>query len=262
MITAETRLDAFRGHLQRMDRATPQARRALVATGAGFVLQRAVQLANQRARDTGRYVRAYQEAYNRTLLLAPEVSGFVGGSMRMTAVTPSKHIRKVFPRLNALLKKFTGLERALLAEVRAEESRIKPNKGRLAWLKKRLDKVGNVTDRVIEQLDAIDRAGEGYRYGIVIGARRTKGLLTVSRVDTVHLRIYGGSARFVGDGVLEVRNMEPHARIVARREGIERQALASLRGTGVQRAGRAYLAALQRASGVKMIGSGGSGNGA
>jgi hypothetical protein len=253
MITADTKLDLYRGQLRAMDRSTPLARRAFVATGAAVVMQRAVQLSNTRARDTGRYVRAQQEAYNQIVSTVPEASALVGGMIRVTTIGPSSFVKNVFPRLKTKLAKFMEIERTLLAELRSEEAALRPNKGRIGWVKRRLDKVGDVTDRIISQLEAIDKSGEAYKYAIVIGARKTKGLFTLSRIDTVHLPVYGGSARFVGDAVLEVRNREPHARIVARRTGIERDAMAALRGSGVQKAGRAYLMKLQAASGVKLL---------
>lgn len=97
--------------------------------------------------------------------------------------------------------------------------------------------------RAEEELALFDRSP----FAIVMGGRRTKSAAALGRLSTVRTKVYGGTATVRELGamtVVELRNKEPHARIVEKRDRTMRGALAAgFRGTGLRRIGRRHLEA-------------------
>lgn len=215
---------------------------ATAATG-DMVVQAAIS-----ARDTQRYMRGWTISHNDA---AGMTLGEVGPKV-LPAVLPGKYAEKIRPRLVGQYQKWKAIEENLLRLKAADERRGKgkeqdwPSYRRLM---KTLDKIGDIVDRTIEQIEAYDKAVVEGTTGtaVVIGGRRTKrpGISNVSRIS---FKLYGGSARVftqAGRTFVEIKNMEPHARIIERRLGIGRSSIAKVRTIGLFRASNAYLKSLK-----------------
>lgn len=178
---------------------------------------------NQHA-DTGRFRRSLQQAHN----------DLGRGVIPLTPLRRSRAYRDWRPRLLKTAEKWERIERGYLDLVRDYEAKGRTHWKRYRELKKTLDKIGDVRDRTIENLEAIDaQGGEG---AIVIGSRRrAKRKYALSNLEQVVTKVYGGRSTITREGdvtVCEMRSMEPHARLEEKRRGILRRNLSTPQSDG------------------------------
>lgn len=205
------------------------------------------------AYDTGRYARAYAMAHNQLL---PWASAGVILPVALPELRPSDYLGMIRRRTEK------QLERLELAEDRwfrlKESDERRPNHRR--WKSYRaklkiLDRIEKSMERALEQWKAArEAAGAGVSAedgaaAIFIAGRKTKTRFRLSNVGRVIRRIFGGEARLIRAGtmsVVEIRNMEPHARIVERRTRLMSRALAEARRDtpGLRRVSNRHLALL------------------
>lgn len=248
-----TRIDdtEFRRKLQAMARNGEKAGVRATAVLAGQATKSMTAQAEQKAFDTGRYLRATQMQHN-------DVAAKSGGRVASEAVVTvreSKRGNDIRKRFKVQYEKWTGLEKKYLRWKASYEARP----GHEKWpsyrkLLRTLDKVGDVVDRLINTAAELNAKTDAeLATAIVIGGKRTQrpGLTNLLRVDT---KLYGGKARLWREAtrtMAELRNMEPHARIVEARLRIGGNAVSNVKGAGLKRAGKAYIEETKQGTGMK-----------
>lgn len=218
-----------------------EAGSVVVAAELGGAVARLI--AERSKQDTGRYVRAWQEAHNQLPGISP---------IPLTPLRPSRYYVQQESRLRQQLSKWEPILRMWEARVSSMEKH--PNHQR--WLSYRKtvrtrDKVRALVERAREEEANIRAAASGA--AIVIGGKKTKSPLAKSSLTRVITRFYGGRARIVklgGAHLAEVANLEPHARIVAQRTGLVRASIAAVRRLETERVTRKYLARIRSTAGV------------
>lgn len=272
MVTMTWNPSELGNRLAAIDRATTQGRATFLCAAGAIVAKRCAMLATERAKDTGRYRRAWQLAANRCLELEPSASAAAGPPAAVGALSESKFAKWHFVRINRNQEYFIKAKRRVSADLEYELNRVgmietyerkgrngtvrtgtrvaKLNKPKVDRLRKALWKI----DLALERLDAQERklGSVVWKYAIVLGGKKTKDPFALSRAERVFTELYGGTARLhSGFTLLTLRNDEPHARIVAKRTGIERDAMAGLRAQ-VKTVGEAYVARLRKETGVNL----------
>lgn len=261
MITHTIDSSVMRRRLATMEGNRARARDAAATTlGASIlrsVVTRAVGAGGRNtggvAYDTGRYARAYAMGHN--MLVGVGDAGVL--PMPLPALRPSDYLGLIRRRTELQLKRlekahvrWTGLK---------ERDERKPNHRRWKSYRQKLkilDRIERSMELAIEHYKTAiraDRAGlagdaEGAA-AIFIGGRATKTQFRVSNLGRVDVKIHGGSAslhRVGGQSLVEMRNAEPHARIVERRTRLMARAIAGARrdAPGLRRIGAKHLALL------------------
>ena len=202
-----------------------------------------------RARDTQRYLRAWQLAGNDVHDLDPVSGRLVGGRMSVAPVRKSKHFENIFPTLSNKARALKQYIAKVDRERMHEQAMPRPNRQRVRVAERTIAKAEKALERIEETLDAIDASGGAYKFGIRIGGKKTKSITALSSIDRAVIEVFGGRGRLVGERVVELVNLEPHARIVSRRTGIERETAAWMRSSGLRRCGAAFAAKMTAATG-------------
>lgn len=158
--------------------------------------------------DTGRNLRGWQLCYN----------SIGEGKVPVQTVKPSRVRDAIRKKLEAQVDR--------LAAVRATYERWieiqKRRKGHEGWpsfrkLVKKHKRIREIEDRALEQLFIYQT--DTSEATLLIGGRRTKAQYSKSRLRTVRtgMRLFGGDSRVYRAGsrwLIEIRNREPHARIL------------------------------------------------
>jgi len=205
---------------RRVERAL-RNRRAARRDALGVVVEQFVRvLVREGPRDTNRFVRAYQQAANDLGL----------GPFLVLDVVPGKDVARR-ERLVRQLRKWSAIvelnERAGRTTYKGVK-RTGPDKNYLRAVRLR--------DRAAKEL------AEFAENSLVIGGRR--GSRGVGQLATVRTKIFGGKGRWIeagGDLFAEVRNLEPHARIVQRRTKIINRGLGAAGRGALRVVGARYV---------------------
>lgn len=235
--------------LQLMARARPEGRKNAVLFGVGAAVRGIVR---QCPADTNRLVNGYIEAGQQAGLGA-----FVG------ALRPLRQ------------SKYRGLqETALAVQVTRYEKNVKYWAGQVAFLRnaRALDggkrvlhrPGGDVTVAVAlreaesalrKNIKLVERAraeqGKLAEFSIVFGIFGGRSGRKIG--TTVSSTVYGGQGEFIHTAdasYVRIRNLEPHARVIEKRTGLVRQAVAALKVDGIDTVKRGYVEAMRNAAGV------------
>lgn len=235
--------------LRLMARARPEGRKNAVRFGVGAAMRGIVAGC---PRDTNRLVNGFIEAGQQATLGA-----FVG------SLLPLKQ------------SKYRGLqETALAVQVSRYEKNVKYWAGQVAFLRnaKALDggkrvlhrRGGDVTVAVAlreaeaalrKNIKLVDRAkaeqGKLAQFSIVFGIFGGRSGRKIG--TTVSSTVYGGQGEFIHTAdasYVRIRNMEPHARIIEKRTGLVRKAVAALKTDGIETVKRGYVDSMRAAAGV------------
>lgn len=244
--TVTLKADGFYQATRRMAEQSVVAGEEAIHSLAGVMFRKLIRLSAE-AWDTGRYKRAWEVAY-----------AMLG--IEPVAITPLRESRFAARHRAALEAQATRWERE---RQRWQDivSRYEKRSGHQRWKSYKeavriLDRVGDLEDITIEQLEAIDRApGEGEGPAVVVfgrrsrattqsGSRSLRSRFRTSQLARAHVKVHGGRASIFQDGqrwMVYGANMEPHARIVEsgdRGKGAQRilaRALADAKAVGFRR---------------------------
>lgn len=190
-----------------------------------LVKRAVVYIIDHAARDTHRFVRAYQEAGN-DLGVGPFV---------VDAIQPGRYehnVRVLQNQLDYWQFRVDQMERAGRTQYKGVK-KSGPNQTYLRYKKFR--------DRAAQSLAKLLEAGEGSG-AIVIGGRKTaKGL---SRLASVRTTVYGGRGVWIetdGQTLARIHNKEPHASIVNRNTYVVTNAMRAVRRYGGKRVSETYV---------------------
>ena len=220
----------WRGRIDAVTRALPAAARdAAVAGGRAFVEW----MDMYARRDTNRYVRGWQTAFN-------DIG--VGEPVRVSRVVNS---RKNDVYLAVLEKEEARARRELLFRQERLKKRLGYTKGKVGRSERREMAIIKKLDTRITRIDEEIQKAQGATGLLFFDMYRGK-----RSFSTVRTRVYGGrGAVDVTDGraVLVLRNLEPHAAILEKRYGFVRAAADGARGQGLRRASNAHARRIARA---------------
>ena len=211
---------------------------------AGSVATRVMfDLANIEARDTARYMSGWGEAHNDlgvAIVALPPIVAHKGSTNPLFDQQE---------KLERQVERLLAIEKRMLAWKKIHEERMaKRVRSKRVWkshkkMLRKLDRIANVTDKAIGELDKF----LGQKVGvIVIGGRRSRsGRFGKSQLATVRLEPKGGTASITTVGstsLLTLHNREPHASLVERNTRIGARGLAYARSElGLRRVSKKYL---------------------
>lgn len=229
-LTAKLRTRVFEAHTRELQRASADARDLSVAS-LGAMSAR--QIATLSRVDTGRTRRAYEQASN----AMPGVESVPLSRLRQSRFSRTLRLR-LAKQADRTQEKVEKQERFVEA-VREQYARTGwPS--RAALLEKavdRLERLIKARDRAVDLLETIDAAPETAPISVIGGRRRSA--RTRSYIGTLArpvFRVYGGTGQVVREGrrsLAIVRNLEPHASFVERRDRVQATVLASFRRQGL-----------------------------
>lgn len=203
----------FNDLLRRYARASRPATRQFAIDTMAHVLTVAMRIAAREALDTGRYLRAWQEAYN-------DLGS--GPPTPLVSLTPGRHS--------------AGFRAALLKQLKAADARIaqldkeieelensqlwpkaRERQYNIVWrLRARREKAYKQRDRAAAYLHLLLSAPKNAPI-VMIGGRATKNPLALTSLARPYARVYGGYSvvhRLGNRWIVRSFNREPHARIV------------------------------------------------
>lgn len=204
---------------------------------------------NQMApRDTNRFVRGIQVAHN-------QIAAAEGlPSLPVSPVQPTRRQDEIEARLYRQILRVEKRLGQLHNYVKRDQARPDFNS---AWPSHQklinfwIPRTEKLLKRSIKEHKKFLELNEFERStAIVIGGRgRAPGGApeTARQLQTFRAKVYGGTGRVFevgGKAFYELRNREPHARIVEKRWRVAARAAAGLRGLGLRRASNAYLKTL------------------
>jgi len=235
----------FREKIRKMKANQPEAGRAMVVELVDLAADGLLQFSAP-FNDTNRYYNGWADAATKA------------GSPR--AMLPLEKPKR-YADIRARLQRQHDVSRDIFKFWSKRVAGIEARGGNYAkWksykqAKKKLSKAVDVFDRAIENLEhfqetggvgAINFAG---KYG---GAQRT-GLSLAALDRTIH-KVYGGSGRVFNIGpkwLAELRNAEPHAKLVERKHRVISRTKARLRKLGARSASQKYLDSLTAGTAVR-----------
>lgn len=190
-------------------------------------------------RDTNRYIRGWLLAANDVGLKVPVVP--LEPNSRRT-----EYLAKLAEQIDSLDKQIEGIEKRLELWYERKGRRLG------AWGRKRKSELRKLRRRRVRAGEELDKA-LGTEYFSYFDAGSAFEAKNKRKLSTVREKIYGGKGEmFTAGGQLFVRltNMEPHANIVEKRRRPRDRAMERVRGSGLRRAGRAYIKRIQQTSGA------------
>lgn len=228
-VTAVPITRPFNDLLRRHAKASGPATRQFAIDAAAHVLSVITRIAAREALDTGRYLRAWQEAHN-------DLGS--GPPMPLVTLTAGRYSA----RFRAVLSRQLAAADARIAEMDAaigamENATLLPSPGdkrynrwaaglwnsksekaynRFLKLKSRRDKAYKQRDTAAAYLHLLMSAPKGSPI-VLIGGRATKNPLATTALARPYARVYGGYSAISRVGrkwVVRSFNREPHARIV------------------------------------------------
>lgn len=236
----------FDAHTRELQRASNDAR-DLAAADLGARSARAIAALSRV--DTGRTRRAYEQASNalpgtRTVALSPLRESRFSRTLRV-------RIAEQAERLTLRVEKQAAFVEAVKAQYFQTlwPSRLEM----LEQTARRLEALTKARDRAIDLLATIDASPDTAPLIVIGGRRRRRGsrsyLGTLARPI---FRVYGGEGRLIREGrrsVAQVKNREPHASLVERRDRVVAAVLAGFRRNGLRASrGGGYFARVLRAA--------------
>jgi ribosomal protein L18E len=192
-------------------------------------------------RDTNRSVRGFAMAHRDI-----GVQGVIVPAVRESAYTRQN--------LQRLVRQVRAAGRAVNKWARIEQLYVRANRTHQKYYRTILKELRFHTkrfNRATEELERFTRAVKEGGTPVVIGQGRKKyrrGVSTPTRIATVRSAVYGGEGRVRRSGdatVAEIRNKEPHVRIVERNRRIAATAVReATRGPGAKRLSRKRAVAM------------------
>lgn len=241
------RFDAKEG-LRKMElirRNAPNAGRAAVSDMASQALQRMIA---KSPKDTGRYKRGWEVAHNALPGVAP---------VPVTPVRQSTQTQQMRVRLQKQVQNWEEIERRWASRIKGYEARP----GHEKWASyrdalRKQTKVKQIAERARQELKSFESSPGA----VLIGGRRGKSPYRLGALATVRTSSLGGRATLLNTSrgwIADIRNLEPHARLVEYGSGVApgrfvvKQGLAMVRSLGARRVPQKYLREVLRGTGMK-----------
>lgn len=196
--------------------------------------------------DTNRYINGWIDAANQ-----------VGVNIAKRQLKRPKR----FHEIGAVLRKQERISEGIFKFWSARVKGMEQRPGHAKWksyreAKKKLSKAVDLYDRAIENRERFD---ETKGTGVINFGPKSKNKILLSSLNRVIFKTYGGSGRIFQRGTQwfgEMRNAEPHAKLVEKKHRVVSKTKARLRLIGGRNASKKYLESLT--AGVVGAGAGGA----